>query len=67
MSGRTTARTDSAKGFVLGRKNFAAISRVEGLALRSESEQRLERTLSLPSSERRAETIRAFRGAKNGG
>jgi hypothetical protein len=57
----------SSKKFVLGSKSFAAISAVEGLKLHSGSEERLERTASLPQAERRAETIRAFAGARKRG
>jgi hypothetical protein len=65
MNGR--GNTHSSKGYVLGNKSFAAISAVEGLTLRSESRERLERTASLTPSQRRAETVRAFSGTQKRG
>ena len=53
-------KSSSPKGYVVGRKGFAAISAMEGLKLRRESAERLERNASLTLEERRAETIRAF-------
>lgn len=67
MSGSSGSKTGSSKGFVLGRKSFAAIAAIEGLTLRSEGEERLERTRALSQAQRRAETIRAFSGAQKRG
>jgi len=67
MGAPGNSKTNLAKGYVLGGKNFAAISAIEGLALRSESAERLERTASLSPSQRRTETIRAFAGAQKRG
>jgi hypothetical protein len=64
MNGRSSHKTVTSKKYVLGSKSFAAISAVEGLKLRSGSEERLERTVSLSQAQRRAETIRAFAGAQ---
>jgi len=55
------------KIYVLGRKNFAAISAVEGLELGSEGVVRFKRSAGLPLAQRRAETIRAFAGARKRG
>jgi hypothetical protein len=60
MSGPVETKITNSKGFVIGKKGFAAISAVEGLKLHSESAERLQRTCCLPPAERRAETIRAF-------
>lgn len=67
MNGRISDAPTSPKRFVLGSKSFAAISAVEGLKLRSGSEERLERTASLSQAQRRAETIRAFAGKRKRG
>lgn len=67
MNGRVNIGSVSSKKFVLGSKNFAAISAVEGLKLHSESEERLKLTTSLSQAQRRAETIRAFAGARKHG
>ena len=64
MNGRVYNDSASSKKFVLGSKSFAAITAVEGLKLHSGSEERLERTASLSQVHRRAETIRAFAGAR---
>ena len=63
-------QTDTAivpKKYVLGSKCFAAISAVEGLKLGSGSQERLEQTVCLSQAQRRAETIRAFAGARKSG
>jgi hypothetical protein len=62
MTQRAASQTVQGKRYVLGSKSFAAISAVEGLSLRPESEQRLERTERLSPAHRRAATIRAFAG-----
>jgi hypothetical protein len=67
MSGRANDKPVASKKYVLGSKSFAAISAVESLKLRSESEERLERTSSLSPAQRRAETIRAFAGTRKRG
>jgi hypothetical protein len=67
MNERVTDETVPAKKFVLGSKSFAAITAVEGLKLRSDSEERLERTSCLTQEQRRAETIRAFAGVPTRG
>jgi hypothetical protein len=67
MNGRVSDETIPAKKFVLGSKSFAAITAVEGLKLRSASEERLERTSCLSQEQRRAETIRAFAGVRTRG
>jgi hypothetical protein len=64
MNGRISDETIPARKFVLGSTSFAAITAVEGLKLRSGSEERLERTSCLPQEQRRAETIRAFAGKR---
>jgi hypothetical protein len=60
-------KTVPSKKFVLGSKNFAAISAVEGLKLHPASEERLQRTASHSPAQRRAATIRAFARARNRG
>jgi hypothetical protein len=67
MNRHASDKTVTPKKYVLGSKNFAAISAVEGLRLRSGSEERLERTACLSPEHRRAETIRAFAGARKRG
>jgi hypothetical protein len=67
MNGRPSDKTAPAKNYVLGSKGFAAISAVEGLKLRSGSEERLERTVCLSQAQRRAETIHAFAGTRKQG
>ena len=67
MNGHASNTTAPSKKYVLGSKSFAAISAVEGLKLRSGSEERLERTECLSQAQRRAETIRAFASARKRG
>lgn len=67
MSERSIDKTGVSRKYVLGSKSFAAISAVEGLKLRSSSEERLEQTVCLTQAQRRAETIRAFAGKQKRG
>ena len=67
MDGHATSKTGVSKAYVLGSKSFAAISAVEGLKLRSGSEQRLEQTVCLSPAQRRAATIQAFSGKQKRG
>lgn len=67
MDGQSTTKTGTLRGYVLGRKSFAAISAVEGLKLRSGSERRLEQTVCLSQAQRRAATIQAFSGKQKRG
>lgn len=67
MKARVSQKILSPKGYVVGKKSFAAISAIEGLKLHAESAERLERSASLSLQERRAETIRAFVAARKRG
>lgn len=67
MDGRAIDNAGASKKYVLGRKSFAAISAVEGLKLRSSSEERLQQTTCLTQAQRRAETIQAFAGNRKRG
>lgn len=60
MDSHGIKKTGASTGYVLGSKSFAAISAVEGLKLRSGSEQRLKQTVCLSPAQRRAATIQAF-------
>jgi len=61
------AKALNSKCYVLGKKSFAAISAMEGLSLRTDSAERLERNRSMTFEERRAETIRAFSATRKRG
>lgn len=67
MDGHATTKTSASKAYVLGSRSFAAISAVEGLKLRSGSEQRLQQTVCLSQAQRRAATIHAFSGKQKRG
>lgn len=67
MGTRSAAKANSAKGYIIGEKGFAAISAVEGLRLAPTSGVRLKRTRALSQEQRRAETIRAFAQPRNRG
>lgn len=58
--------TKSSKGYVIGSQKFAAITAVEGLALKPASKARLEglRTQGLSQEERRHAVIKAFTAHK---
>lgn len=60
MASRVSQKKPTA---VIGEKAFAAITAVEGLKLSDASRRRLQRLKSsgLPSEERRAEILRAYR------
>jgi hypothetical protein len=58
MKKRTSNLNLKSASTVLGRKTFAAISAVEGLALTSAGRKRLASPLS--SDQRRAEVLRAY-------
>jgi len=58
--GKLVSKTSSAKGYVIGRRAFAAITAVEGLKLTRESEERLKQTEHMSPAERLAVTMKAF-------
>ncbi len=60
MKSSSPTKVTSSKEFIIGQKNFIAISKVEGLTLTRNSEIRLLETRHLSPKEGREITIQAF-------
>ena len=64
MSSRKEKSPAPSKPHILGRKAFAAITAVEGLALSAAGEKRFRKMGQLSADQRRAEVFRVYNDAK---
>jgi hypothetical protein len=67
MKARTGSKANTKQRYVVGSREFAAITAIEGLALHADGVERRERTCSLPPAKRRAATIHAFQQLRKRG
>jgi hypothetical protein len=67
MKAHTGSKVNTKQCYVVGSREFAAISAIEGLALHAEGIERRERTCSLSPAKRRAATIYAFQQLRKRG